>query len=109
MYALVGIIILILVILILVFLYTQFKSKIEFYITGLDSKFSISDLNLLWNVAKYCELENPNSLFWLQRIQMRDKDVVYVANAPTTELQKFLQFVFSPITSSFYNIERMGH
>lgn len=64
MYALVGIIILILVILILVFLYTQFKSKIEFYITGLDSKFSISDLNLLWNVAKYCELENPNSLFF---------------------------------------------
>ncbi|MBR5645539.1 MAG: PilZ domain-containing protein [Treponema sp.] len=64
MYALIGIIILILVILILVFLYTQFKSKIEFYITGLDSKFSISDLNLLWNVAKYCELENPNALFF---------------------------------------------
>lgn len=55
------------------------------------------------------DLKNPNSLFWLQRIQMRDKDVVYVANAPTTELQKFLQFVFSPITSSFYNIERMGN
>lgn len=54
------------------------------------------------------DLKNPNSLFWLQRIQMRDKDVVYVANAPTTELQKFLQLIFSPITSSFYNIDRMG-
>lgn len=54
------------------------------------------------------DLKNPQSLFWLQRIQMRDKDIVYVANAPTAELQKFLQFVFSPITSSFYNIDRIA-
>lgn len=54
-------------------------------------------------------LKDPHSLFWLQRVQMRDKDIVYVANAPTTELQKFLQFVFSPVTSSFYNIERIAN
>ncbi|XXQ68253.1 polysaccharide biosynthesis/export family protein [Neisseriaceae bacterium B1] len=54
-------------------------------------------------------LKDPHSLFWLQRIQMRDKDIVYVANAPTAELQKFLQFVLSPVTSSFYNIERIAN
>lgn len=55
------------------------------------------------------DLKDPHSLFWLQRIQMRDKDIVYVANAPATELQKFLQFVLSPITSSLFNIERLAN
>lgn len=45
-------------------LYSTFKTKINFYITGLDAKFSLADLGLLWNVARICQLENPTSLFF---------------------------------------------
>lgn len=75
--------------------------QMAWYAKGLNAQ---SNVPVVYRV----DLKNPNSLFWLQRIQMRDKDVVYVANAPTTELQKFLQFVFSPVTTGVYQIERMG-
>lgn len=53
------------------------------------------------------DLKKPQSLFWTQRIQMQDKDVVYVANAPVAEFQKFLQFIFSPITNGVSDIQNM--
>lgn len=64
MYILVSIIVILVVLIILGSLYTFFKQKIDFYITGLDSKFSMSDLNLLWEVSQICELEQPTALFW---------------------------------------------
>lgn len=64
MYILIAIILLISLSLGVVGLYTAFKTKINFFITGLDSKFSFPDLSLLWSVAKICELENPTSLFY---------------------------------------------
>ncbi|MFC3874696.1 polysaccharide biosynthesis/export family protein [Neisseria musculi] len=54
-------------------------------------------------------LLDANSLFWMQRFSMRDKDIVYVSNAPVAELQKFLQFVFSPIVSSVNSINDLGN
>ena len=33
---------------------------------------------------------NPNSFFWLQEINIQNKDLIYVANAVATELDKFL-------------------
>lgn len=54
-------------------------------------------------------LGDANSLFWMQRFPIRNKDVVYVSNAPLAEVQKFLQFVFSPLASSAYNINRLGN
>lgn len=53
------------------------------------------------------DLKKPQSLFWTQRIQMQDKDVVYVANAPVAEFQKFLQFIFSPISNGVSDIHNM--
>lgn len=50
------------------------------------------------------DLTQPHSLFWLQRFAMRDKDIIYVANAPVSELQKFLQFVFAPVTTGVGSI-----
>lgn len=44
-------------------------------------------------------LTDANALFWMQRIPVKDRDVVYVANAPLAEMQKFLQFIFSPVVS----------
>jgi polysaccharide export outer membrane protein len=33
---------------------------------------------------------NPNSFFWLQQVNIRNNDLIYVANAVVTELDKFL-------------------
>lgn len=38
-------------------------------------------------------LKNANSYFLARAFPMRDKDILYVANAPLTEVQKFLQVV----------------
>ena len=45
-------------------IYTTFKSRINFYVTGLDSGFSFSEIQLLWNAAELCNLEQPTSLFF---------------------------------------------
>lgn len=64
MYTLVGIIIILLIFIGLGSLYSVFKSKISFFVNGLDSGFSIPDLILLWETAQICDLEQPTSLFF---------------------------------------------
>ena len=64
LYTLVAIIIISLILLGLASLYSVFKSKIQFFINGLDAGFNIPDIILLWNVAQICELEQPTSLFF---------------------------------------------
>jgi len=41
------------------------------------------------------DLREPRAFFSMQRFAMNDHDVLYVSNAPTAELQKFLNLVFS--------------
>ena len=41
------------------------------------------------------DLKDPRSLFWIQRFPIKDKDVLYVSNAPVAELQKFLNLLFT--------------
>ncbi|MGV2348422.1 MAG UNVERIFIED_CONTAM: sugar transporter, partial [Methylobacterium ajmalii] len=43
-------------------------------------------------------MRDPNSLFVSQAFRMRNRDLVYVSNAPFTEVQKVLS-VFSTVTS----------
>lgn len=64
MYTLVALIIISLILLGLASLYSVFKSKIQFFINGLDAGFNIPDIILLWNVAQICELDQPTSLFF---------------------------------------------
>lgn len=40
-------------------------------------------------------LKDPSSFFVAQSFQMSNKDVLYISNAPITELQKFLNVLFS--------------
>lgn len=40
-------------------------------------------------------LKDPSSFFVAQSFQMSNKDVIYVSNAPITEMQKFLNVLFS--------------
>lgn len=54
-------------------------------------------------------LADANSLFWMQRFSIKNKDVVYVSNAPLAEVQKFLQFVFSPVVSGVDSIDNIGN
>ena len=54
-------------------------------------------------------LTDANSLFWMQRFPIKNKDVVYVSNAPLAEMQKFLQFVFSPVVNGVNSIDDLGN
>lgn len=52
-------------------------------------------------------LLEPQTMFLLQRFPIKDKDIVYVSNAPLSEFQKFLRMIFSitsPITSTTNSI-----
>ncbi len=49
------------------------------------------------------DLKNPGSFFIAQNFPINNKDLLYVANSPAAELQKFLNLVFSviyPITAA---------
>lgn len=54
------------------------------------------------------DLKDPRSFFVAQGFPMRNKDIVYVANAPAAELQKFLNILTSSIfsASSLVNLSR---
>ncbi|HFC8489583.1 TPA: polysaccharide biosynthesis/export family protein [Neisseria subflava] len=52
-------------------------------------------------------LADANSMFWMQRFPVKDKDVVYVSNAPLAEVRKFLSFVFSPVVSGANSINNL--
>ena len=54
-------------------------------------------------------LRDANSIFWMQRFPVKNKDVVYVSNAPLAEMQKFLQFVFSPVVGGINSIDNLGN
>jgi polysaccharide biosynthesis/export protein len=41
------------------------------------------------------DLKNPSSFFVMQSFAINNKDILYVSNAPATELQKFLNLIFS--------------
>ena len=64
MYTVTFIIIVIVILTILGAVYTAFKPRINFFITGLDSGFSFSEIAMLWTAAELCSLEQPTSLFY---------------------------------------------
>lgn len=41
------------------------------------------------------DLRDPNSFFVAQNFMVDNKDLIYVSNAPVTELQKILNLVFT--------------
>lgn len=64
MYTVIAVIVISLFLLLLAFVYSVYKIKIKFFITGIDEGFSMSDTHLLWNVSQICELDEPTSLFF---------------------------------------------
>ena len=43
------------------------------------------------------DLKNPSSFFVMQSFAINNKDVLFISNAPSAELQKFLNMVFSVV------------
>ena len=64
MYTVTFLIIVLLILAVIGAVYTTFKPRINFFITGLDSGFSFSEIMLLWNAAELCNLEQPTSLYF---------------------------------------------
>ncbi|AIL32287.1 polysaccharide biosynthesis/export family protein [Basilea psittacipulmonis] len=55
-------------------------------------------------------LLTPESLFWLQRFPIHNKDIVYVSNAPLADFQKFLRIIFSltsPVISTANGVNNL--
>ncbi|OOF69969.1 polysaccharide biosynthesis/export family protein [Rodentibacter caecimuris] len=55
-------------------------------------------------------LLDPKSMFLIQRFPVKDKDIVYVSNAPLAEFQKFLRMIFSitsPITNTVNSVNNL--
>ncbi len=53
----------VLVLLLAIWLLKTFSTKINFFAAGLDQKFSLGEISILWKLAKIVELEEPESLF----------------------------------------------
>lgn len=66
-------------------------------------------INMEVPVVYRLNLRNAQSLFWLQRFPIQDKDMIYVANAPVSELQKFLQLIFSPVVGGVNSVQSLGN
>ena len=54
-------------------------------------------------------MRDPQNFFLLQRIAMRDKDLIYVANARTVQLFKFLQIINAIFTPVVYSRAAAGN
>jgi polysaccharide export outer membrane protein len=60
-----------------------------------DSQRAATTAGGLVPVVYRVDLKDPRSLFWIQSFPIKDKDVLYVSNAPVAELQKFLNLLFT--------------
>lgn len=64
MYTIIAIIVIIFFLVGFALLYSVFRNIVKFFVTGLDTGFSVSDVRLLWKVAKICDLREPVALFF---------------------------------------------
>lgn len=80
-------------------IYAKNQEAIKFFSTGLDSKFSMAEVKLLWKVAHMCELEEPQSLYWslpsLTRCLARLKSDIDSLPAPNPAMQHLLTKLYA--------------
>ncbi len=80
MYTVTFLIIILVILTALGAVYTAFKQRINFFITGLDAGFSISEIDMLWKAADMCGLEHPTSLFY--SLPALTKCMTQISNSP---------------------------
>lgn len=83
MYTVTLIIIIIVILAILGAVYTAFKPRINFFITGLDSGFSFGEIAMLWTAAELCSLEQPTALFY--SLPALTKCMTQISNMTSTD------------------------
>jgi polysaccharide export outer membrane protein len=67
------------------------------------------DRQALIPVAYRVNLLDVGSLLRIQRFEVKNKDIVYVANAPLSEFQKFMQIVFLPVIGGVSSADNIGN
>ena len=70
--------------------------------TAFDAK---SDLSGSTPVAFHFDFDKPDTFFFARRFEMRDRDIVFIANAPTVEIQKLLD-IFRSAASTVQVVDR---
>ena len=75
--------------------YTAFKQRINFFITGLDSGFSISEISLLWQAAEICNLEQPTSLYY--SLPSLTKCMTQISNMTNTDNSQKNQLIMTKL------------
>ena len=73
-----------------VFLMRFENAKVAYQLAG---KNGVMDSRPVVPVIYRIDLKDPNQYFFAQVIGMHDRDVIYVANAPSVELDKFLTII----------------
>ena len=62
-----------------------------------DAQIKAKDRTKLIPIVYRLDFSKPQAFFLASRFMMQDKDVIYVANAPASELKKFITTVVSPV------------
>ena len=75
--------------------YTAFKQRINFFITGLDSGFSFSEISLLWQAAELVSLEQPTSLFY--SLPSLTKCMTQISNMTNTDNSQKNQLIMTKL------------
>ncbi len=86
MYTVTFLIVFLVILTVLGAVYTSFKQRINFFITGIDSGFSVSEISLLWQAADMCGLEQPTALFY--SLPALTKCMTQISNSPDSNSQK---------------------
>ncbi len=69
-------------------IYSTFKQRINFFITGLDSGFSFTEISLLWKAADICGLEQPTALFY--SLSALTKCMTQISNSESSDKNQLI-------------------
>ncbi len=75
--------------------YTAFKQRINFFITGLDNGFSVTEISMLWSAAELCNLEQPTSLFY--SLPALTKCMTQISNMAATDNTQKTQLIMTKL------------
>ena len=95
MYTVTFVIIILVILAIMGAVYTAFKPRINFFITGLDSGFSLSEISMLWTAAELCKLEQPTSLFY--SLPSLTKCMTQISNMAGTDNSQKYQLIMTKL------------
>ncbi len=95
MYTVTFVIIILIILAVLGAIYTAFKPRINFFITGMDSGFSLSEISMLWTAAELCKLEQPTALFY--SLPALTKCMTQISNMTSTDNSQKNQLIMTKL------------